>query len=624
MKSEDFTDDHRRDLLGLAATSGPANLEYNVMDGWNACGGEGRAFRTLAVPSLVLELNSALAMPPITVRIRASGTTLFTVAMLLCIQPTLGQTPDWIWARSSGAVSNDYSNAVCTDLDGNVYITGTFQGSTITFGSYVLQNSSEGFLDFFIVKYDVQGNVIWAVSDGGTKDDYAYGICVDPAGNVFITGYFNSPSLDIGPSTLVNISTSVNAPDVFVAKYDPDGTSVWGKSGDAGPTQDYARAYGIGSDASGNIYITGHYGYGSVSFDGNTLQGYGGLDMFLVKYDTDGDVLWANRMGGNQTDGAQAIHVDSNGNSYITGWFINSADFGGVSLISTNNAYMEIFVAKYDSNGNIVWANYALVPYFGNYASGTGITADQLGNVYLTGYYQYSLSFGNDTLANAGNHGLFLAKYDSDGNPLWGRSPGGTGTDLGKSVCTDPEGNVIFTGYYESPFLNFGGYPVINANVGFNDAFVARYDPDGNALGAIGIGGPGHEYGMGVATSPEGELYSTGYFGSYTLDFSGIVITNSGSFDIFLAKMPLAALNSIQSIGENVEVKLYPNPAHDQINVLSKGRTEIRVYDLASRKILERQFTDMTSIDITEIPAGLYLYELKRNGNVVKGKFVRE
>ena len=88
--------------------------------------------------------------------------------------------------------------------------------------------------------------------------------------------------------------------------------------------------------------------------------------------------------------------------------------------------------------------------------------------------------------------------------------------------------------------------------------------------------------------------------------------------------MPLAALNSIQSIGENVEVKLYPNPAHDQINVLSKGRTEIRVYDLASRKILERQFTDMTSIDITEIPAGLYLYELKRNGNVVKGKFVRE
>ena len=548
----------------------------------------------------------------------------FSLAIVCLKQANFAQTPDWVWAKNSGSISNDYSNAVCTDADGNVYITGTFQGSMITFGNYVLQNTTEGFLDIFVVKYDPQGNVIWAVSDGGGKDDYVYGICVDLQGNIFITGYFNSPSLVIGPSTLVNISTSVNAPDVFVAKYDQDGMAIWGKSGDAGPTQDYARAYGIGSDAYGNIYITGHYGYGSVSFDGHTLQGYGGLDMFLVKYDTDGNVQWANRMGGTETDGAQAIHVDSNGNSYITGWFINSVNFGSTVLVSTNNAYQEIFVAKYDGNGNNVWANYAGVPYIGNYASGTGIAADQQGNVYLTGYFQYSLNFGNDTLSNAGNRGVFLAKYDSNGDPLWGRSPGGTGTDFGSAVCVDPYGNVVFTGYFASSFLNFGGFPVINSNVGFNDAFIARYDPDGNALGAIGIGGPDAEFGMAVATSPQGDIYSTGYFGSYTLDFSGNILTNSGSDDTYLAKWSRDGFIGIPTVEGRSPVQLFPNPAHDHFDLISQGPAEVRVFDVASRMILERRFTDRTSIDVIGMPAGLYVYELLQSGTVFKGRFVIE
>jgi len=556
---------------------------------------------------------------------RRPGSILFLLVLLSGMHTTLAQTPDWMWAKSSGSVSNDYSNAVCTDADGNVYTTGTFQGATISFGSYVLQNTSEGFLDFFVAKYDPQGNVLWAVSDGGAMDDYAYGICVDVEGNVFITGHFNSPSLTIATSTLTNISTSVNAPDVFTAKYDHNGMALWGRSGNVGATNEAAFAYGIGSDASGNVYITGSYGYGSdISFDGTTLQSLGSYDMFLVKYDTDGNVQWANRMGGSNNDAAKAIHVDANGNTYITGSFIDLADFGGISLVSTNPAYQEIFVAKYDSSGNCDWANYALVPYAGNYASGTGITTDPAGSVYLTGYFEYSLSFGNDTLANAGNRGLFLAKYDSDGTPLWGRSPGGTGNDVGAGVCTEPNGDILLTGYFESSFLNFGGYPAINSNVGFKDAFVARYDPNGNALGAVGIGGPDHEYAMGVAAGSDGGIYSTGYFGSYSLNFSGSVLTNMGSHDTFLGKLSSDALNSVHAEKGTADVKLYPNPARDQINVLSDGRTEIRVYDVSSRKILERQFTNSTTIDVSAIPTGLYVYELMRDGTVVKGKFVRE
>lgn len=556
---------------------------------------------------------------------RRSGLTLFLLANLVGMNSTLAQTPDWMWAQSAGSVSNDYSNAVCTDPHGNVYITGTFQGSTITFGEYTLQNTSEGFLDFFVVKYDAQGNVIWAISDGGAADDFAYGICVDPSGNVFITGYFNSPSIAIGTTVLTNLRTTVNAPEVFVAKYGSNGQAIWGRCSDAGPTQNYARAYGIGSDAAGNVYIAGHYGYDSaVNFDGNILQSYGALDMFLVKYDTNGNAQWARRMGGPETDGIQAIHVDANGNTYMTGWFINAADFGGTSLVSTNTAYQEIFVAKYDSDGNSIWANYALVPYAGNYASGTGIAADEFGNVYITGYYQYSISFGEDTLSNSGNRGLFFAKFDSEGDPVWGRSPGGTSTDYGAGVCVETDGNVLLTGYFESAFLNFGGYPVINANVGFNDGFVARYDPDGNALGAIVIGGPGHEYAMAVASGPEGDVYPTGYFGSYSLNFSGTTLTNAGSHDTYLAKLDRNGFVSVPTIEGQAEVRLFPNPAHDHINVLCEGPAEIRVHDVAGRMILEQRFRDMTTIDVSGMPAGLYVYELMLEGRIAQGKFIRE
>src|SRR5438034_11536727 len=103
------------------------------------------------------------------------------------------QAPNWAWAKSGGSISNDYSNATCTDANGNVYVTGTFQGSTITFGSYTLHNVATGSLDIFIVKYDANGNVLWAKSGGGTGYDYAYGICADVNGNVYITGYFRGP-----------------------------------------------------------------------------------------------------------------------------------------------------------------------------------------------------------------------------------------------------------------------------------------------------------------------------------------------------------------------------------------------------------------------------------------------
>src|SRR6185503_13565738 len=109
--------------------------------------------------------------------------TLVVLSFVFSLQ-AFSQAPNWLWAKSAGGISSDYSNAICTDANGNVYITGTFQGSIITFGTYDLHNVGTGALDIFIAKYDANGNVLWAKSGGGIGNDYAYGICVDTNDNV--------------------------------------------------------------------------------------------------------------------------------------------------------------------------------------------------------------------------------------------------------------------------------------------------------------------------------------------------------------------------------------------------------------------------------------------------------
>ena len=99
---------------------------------------------------------------------------------------------------------------------------------------------------------------------------------------------------------------------------------------------------------------------------------------------------------------------------------------------------------------------------------------------------------------------------------------------------------------------------------------------------------------------------------------------NAGSYDTYLAKLDSDGFVGVQPLQGSEDVQLFPNPAHDQINVISAGTTEIRVYDVAARLVLEQRFTNTTTIDISGVPAGLYLYELLRNGALVKGKFVRE
>ena len=122
-----------------------------------------------------------------------------------------------LWVKSAGGTGNDVSNGVCTNASGNVFITGYFDSPTITFGTTTLTNINAA-NDIFIVKYDASGNVLWAKSAGGAGSDVSSGVSIDARGNVIITGGFGSPSISFGTALLTNTKTTVNSMDIFIAK----------------------------------------------------------------------------------------------------------------------------------------------------------------------------------------------------------------------------------------------------------------------------------------------------------------------------------------------------------------------------------------------------------------------
>lgn len=373
-----------------------------------------------------------------------------------------------IWAKSAGGGSYDMASSVTTDPAGNVYLTGSFWSSTITFGNFTLTNNSTNHLDFYIVKYNSSGEVLWAKSAVGTNDDGGNSVSADNAGNIYVAVEFNSPSITFGNITINNTVTNLTQ-DVVVVKYDSAGNVIWAKSGSG---VDYDQYAFIKTDDAENIYLTGLFDSPTIKFGDITLQGFGGLlNLFIVKFDSSGNALW-----GKSAEGlANSLSADAAGNTYITGLFNNTITFGDIILTSTGGN--DIFIVKYDSNGNVIWAKSAGGT---DYDEANSLASDAEGNVYVTGNFNSTeITFGSITVQNAnnGSYDLFIVKYDSSGNAVWVKSAGGSGYEKATSVSVDAFGNTYIAGTYFSPLIKFGSITLNNSG-NPQDMFLAKISPN--------------------------------------------------------------------------------------------------------------------------------------------------
>ena len=251
----------------------------------------------------------------------------------------------------------------------------------------------------FIAKYDTDGNVLWARKASGATWNNDFSIAADSSGNVYVTGSF-SDTATFDSTILASIGES----DIFIAKYDTDGNVLWVRQS-GGSMADLG--YGIAVDLSGNVYVTGFF-QDMATFDSTSLASVGGYDIFIAKYDTDGNVLWVRQSGSSINDYGQSIAADSSGNVYITGFFQDTATFDSTSLTSIGES--DIFIAKYDTDGNVVWVRKA---GSSNWDKGYGIAVDSVENVYVTGFFQDTATFGTTSITGSGGTEMFITKLDS-------------------------------------------------------------------------------------------------------------------------------------------------------------------------------------------------------------------
>jgi PKD repeat protein len=359
---------------------------------------------------------------------------------------------DWLWAKGinlTGSYTHE-RDRISIDNNGYIYITGFFD-DTVTIDTITL--SCYGVGSIFCFKIDPYSNCLWAVSAGGTDNDYiiSRGISSDSFGNSYVTGYYEgTPSF--GPYTLTNSGMG----EIFVAKIDTNGIWQWAKRAQ-GSFQDYS--YAIATDIVGNSYITGYY-QGQVGFGSHYIMFNGIPDIFVAKIDTNGVWQWAKGAGSSNDERGQDIAIDSCGNCYVTGLFEGTVAFGSTSLTSSGNK--DVFIAKLDANGNWLWAKKA-----GGSSNdyGNQISVDSSGCIFSSGTCGANSAFGPYVISSSGS---YLSKIDTNGEWLMVKSLGNEPS----GICNDTEGIFYMTGAFGGTLDTW--FDFIHS-LGSSDVFVIKF-----------------------------------------------------------------------------------------------------------------------------------------------------
>jgi len=398
--------------------------------------------------------------------------------------------PEFLWASVAGG--NKECLDMTSDRGGNIYITGTlgFKQHQSLGGHGWSRSSGE----VFLAKFSPAGKPLWLQKAGGTGTDAGVAVTVDETGDVFITGYFAaSVAFDkIKLKAAENKDTRQFSPsDMFIAKYNSEGKLLWAKQA-GGPALD--QSYGIASDKSGNVYVTGYF-QGRATFGSATLESkshpdgyhepdpdYG--DVFVAKYDASGNVVWVRQAGEGRKNVGYSIAVDGAGKVFITGQFAstqrtNTIRFGDIIVKSSN---LSAFIAKYDSDGKALWAQPTAG---GQYYHHNQIAVDNMGHAFVAGSFNFNDEFSDLAHINKSgrNSDLFLVKYDTDGKILWCKQAGGQHMEF-SSLKVDADGNASFTGVFDEAAtfdqIQIQAKPHDPQISGY-ESFLARYTGAGDA-----------------------------------------------------------------------------------------------------------------------------------------------
>jgi hypothetical protein len=377
------------------------------------------------------------------------------------------------------------------------------------------------FTFFILLMFSLSDRIVaqeldWAFLLGGASTDRANGLMTDGDNNVYVTGGFEG-TVDFDPDDSGETSiTSNGSIDIYVAKYDSSGDFVWV----FGIGNELTNTHGdigkdIALDSEGNIYITGFVG-GDVDFDPSPneaiLTGSGGDDFFIAKYDNDGNYLWAHRGGSNNYEPSTSNSIGIDSNdNVVITGSFNRRITIGSHTLDVGSGNVHAFLAKYSPSGSVLWAIEMGGP---GQAEGYTLAYNHANTLYAMGSFTGQSQFGSFTLAGGQYNNVFIVKVDGTGSVQWAKEIVSPGSATGKDLAIDQHENLYVTGdYYQS----LDADPGVNAHTlssnGDSDIFFVSLNAMGSFRWGYSIGGTGVDYIYGLGISPRRqEICITGRF----------------------------------------------------------------------------------------------------------------
>ena len=361
-----------------------------------------------------------------------------------------------LWSKRFGDAANQFNDgfALAVDAAGEIALAGDFEG-TIDFGGGPMVAKNVG--DPFLARFTSDGGHVWSKAFKTGSYAYPQAVAFDPAGHILLGGYF-FVSLDLGGGVM----NSAGMVDAFIGKFDADGVHQWSQRfGDANGQY----VLGLVTDAASNVYAGGGF-QGTLNLGNGPLVSAGNADVFLARFEANGNPVWSKRFGDAQNQVLRDLAIDGKGRLSFGGEMQGSTDFGGGPIGGNSRG----FIAQFDGAGKHLWSHAAS----DGQAQVKGVAVDGLGSVLLTGEFSGASDFGGGALVSEGSSDLFLVKLGPAGQHVWSKRFGDFAGQFGLDTAGSAAGFVAVTGNFNGG-INFGGGP-INSK-GLTDGLVVVFEP---------------------------------------------------------------------------------------------------------------------------------------------------
>ena len=527
------------------------------------------------------------------------------------------------WGVHYGGVGEDVVRAMTADAAGNVYSVGYFtDNSDFDPGTGTAELVSNGFFDIYVQKLDTDGGLVWVKGIGGIMFDYATGVDADEAGNVYISGVYQE-TVDFDPGVGTFELTSTGGEEVFILKLDVNGDFVWARS-IGSPA--YEESTAVSVDGSGNVYVAGYFetpidadpGAAEVILNTNGAQ-----DVFVVKLDPNGDLIWAFNFGGSEQDLALSMDAIGTGGVVLAGHFNQTVDFDpGIEVEERiSNGQADAYVLRIGADGEFI-----SVATFGGPQDVTawGVDVDAAGDAFAAGSFIGSITAADTTIAGSGPEDAFVVKVDANGDVQWLKAIQGADFQNAYDVHATSEGDVVIAGYFVATTDLDPSENELLVTVGSGepfDAFHVLLDNDGEFISAGQFGGSNFLEHHGVSADANGNFYlAAGFQGDVDLDpdanntVEAIAVDFRDSYVIKMSSIPTA----VPSL-DLTDLSIHPNPASDQILIQLPGEatgSAYKIFDANGRLIANgRIHSASTSLDVASLAAGEYILQIEGFGS---------